>query len=131
MVILDECTSAIGQRVERSVYRILEQRNISVVTVSHRTTALQWHRQVLSINGPDSWSLEQVASEARDDLIRTESAAIASAEHQKKQLEEQASKLAQMAEQRSAAYKTVVRSKAKQQAPTMSSVRRCWMILTP
>ncbi len=56
-VMLDESTSALDSANEALLYRLLVDSSITPVSVSHRSTTLVHHRQVLEIDGQGGWSL--------------------------------------------------------------------------
>lgn len=56
-VMLDEATSALDAANEESLYRQLAATDTTLVSVSHRATLLQYHKQVLALSGDGEWEL--------------------------------------------------------------------------
>lgn len=56
--ILDECTSAVSNRMETQIFVICQKLNISYITISHRPTLSAYHQRVLSIGKKNQgWEL--------------------------------------------------------------------------
>merc|ERR1719464_2380596 len=55
--VLDEATSALSQVDEDAVYRRLCEMNISLLSVGHRSSLLQYHGTVLELSGHDQWKV--------------------------------------------------------------------------
>jgi vitamin B12/bleomycin/antimicrobial peptide transport system ATP-binding/permease protein len=55
--ILDEATSALDAENEGLLYRQLEASPTTLVSVSHRSSVLRYHRQVLELAGNETWRL--------------------------------------------------------------------------
>jgi ABC-type uncharacterized transport system fused permease/ATPase subunit len=49
--ILDECTSGVAAAMERRLYYLLNARNISYITISHRPVLEAMHCKSLCLNG--------------------------------------------------------------------------------
>lgn len=58
--VLDEATSALDSVNEAGLYTTLQKLGIGYVSVGHRTTILDFHDQVLDLQGPDSWRILSV-----------------------------------------------------------------------
>jgi putative ATP-binding cassette transporter len=56
-VMLDEATSALDNANEESLYRQLAATSTTIVSVSHRSTILKYHRDVLELSGDGAWQL--------------------------------------------------------------------------
>jgi vitamin B12/bleomycin/antimicrobial peptide transport system ATP-binding/permease protein len=56
-VMLDEATSALDIENEDSLYRQLAESSTTLVSISHRSTVLKYHRQVLELTGKGGWKL--------------------------------------------------------------------------
>eukprot|EP01052_Picozoa_sp_SAG31_P016798 SAG31_NODE_1126_length_9767_cov_5.580058_7_plen_526_part_00 len=75
--ILDECTSAVSTLMETTLYDIVEELNITYITISHRLTLRERHDQVLAIgDGKQGFTLSQTpraprAQRSADDTPRT------------------------------------------------------------
>ncbi len=54
---LDEATSALDIGNEEGLYRLLQGTSTTVVSVSHRSTILKYHEQVLELDGKGAWQL--------------------------------------------------------------------------
>lgn len=54
---LDEATSALDSENEDSLYRLLTETATTLVSISHRPSALKHHRQVLELTGNGHWQL--------------------------------------------------------------------------
>lgn len=55
--ILDEATSALDVQNEKRLYQLLQQLETTVVSVGHRQSLLQYHEQILQIQGQSKWKL--------------------------------------------------------------------------
>ena len=77
--VLDEATRGLGPAFERSLYENCAALGITVLTVAHTPTLLQFHRRVLHVHS-DRWSLESVPEDVKLSLLRTQSDAIADTE---------------------------------------------------
>ena len=55
--ILDEATSALDVENEEKLYRQLKSISTTLISVSHRSTVLKYHRQVLELDGLGGWRL--------------------------------------------------------------------------
>ncbi len=53
--ILDEATSALDLANERQLYQQLSETDVTLISVGHRSTILNYHRQVLELHGDGSW----------------------------------------------------------------------------
>jgi putative ATP-binding cassette transporter len=53
--ILDEATSALDNANEDALYRLLQEMNTTLVSVTHRPAILKYHTQVLELAGNGSW----------------------------------------------------------------------------
>lgn len=56
---LDEATSALDSDNEDSLYRQLAESSTTIVSISHRSTILKYHKQVLELKGDGQWELFQ------------------------------------------------------------------------
>ena len=59
--ILDEATSALDVENEDNLYRQLDGARTTLISVSHRSTVLKYHRQVLELDGLGGWKLYAAA----------------------------------------------------------------------
>ena len=59
---LDEATSALDIRNEERLYRQLSETSTTLVSVSHRSTILKFHHQVLELAGEGKWKLHPAAT---------------------------------------------------------------------
>ncbi len=59
--VLDEATSALDVENETNLYRRLQECGVHYISVGHRPTILQFHDQVLDLQGPDHWRLLPIA----------------------------------------------------------------------
>jgi putative ATP-binding cassette transporter len=55
--VLDEATSALDIGNEERLYRQLKATATTMVSVSHHSTILKYHHQVLELNGDGTWKL--------------------------------------------------------------------------
>ncbi len=55
IAVLDEATSALDVENERKLYQILQNSNISYISVGHRMSLLDYHKQVLELKGEAGW----------------------------------------------------------------------------
>ena len=86
--VLDECSRGLGARFERRLYEKCADAGISVITIAHEPSMLQFHGRVLHVGNGDAtgaksggtWKIEEVEEGERQALIRTQSAAIVQAE---------------------------------------------------
>lgn len=60
-VILDEATSAIDSQGEQFLYALLQQMGCSYISVAHRETLIQYHRNQLELAGEGQWKLTSIA----------------------------------------------------------------------
>lgn len=63
--VLDESTSALSLPDEALLYKLLQDRGITIISVGHRPTLLAWHSIHLSLKGNGSWSLERVVEQKK------------------------------------------------------------------
>ena len=56
--ILDECTSNISLEVEKSAYEKFVELGITLITVTHRESLMQYHQHILKMDGQGGWSYE-------------------------------------------------------------------------
>jgi putative ATP-binding cassette transporter len=68
-VILDEATSALDLKNEAQLYQILQEMEVTFVSVGHRLSLLKYHNQVLELTGGTQWRL--VAPEDYDKSLAT------------------------------------------------------------
>ncbi len=61
-VVLDEATSALDVKIEKHLYKLLKDRDLSVISVGHRPTLIEFHDSVLQLVGDGSWRLIPSAS---------------------------------------------------------------------
>jgi putative ATP-binding cassette transporter len=70
--ILDEATSALDNANEDALYRLLQEMNTTLVSVTHRPAILKYHQQVLELTGDSRWLAypadEYCFREGRDEL---------------------------------------------------------------
>jgi len=62
--ILDECTSAVSDEVEGTIYSTCRALGITIFTVSHRPSLAKYHDVVLKFEGFGRWSTQQIDSRA-------------------------------------------------------------------
>ena len=120
--VLDESTSAVEVEVESAIYAKLRAAGITLISVSHRASLLQFHDRVLRIGPERSWSVKASEAVEEDDfpspirrLQRTDSAMqrqSAAEEHLRKRTEAAAAQ-----------------PKAGRPLPQMSDVQRTLMLL--
>ena len=60
--VLDEATSQIGTNMERRLYEMCKAKNITLISVGHRESLLQYHQLQLQLHGDGSWSLSNIES---------------------------------------------------------------------
>ena len=59
--ILDECSSAISTDMERRLYRIVKELNITYITIAHRPTLRAYHTRMLAIgDGKHGFTLSEI-----------------------------------------------------------------------
>lgn len=58
--VLDEATSALDLPNETALYHTLQELGIHYISVGHRSSLLNYHQQVLEIQGPDKWQVKSV-----------------------------------------------------------------------
>lgn len=59
--ILDECTSAVSQLMERNLYDICQDRGITCITISHRPALIAYHDLKLELDGNGGYNLETIS----------------------------------------------------------------------
>tara|TARA_Y100001968_G_C18953374_1_gene524219 strand:- start:107 stop:616 length:510 start_codon:yes stop_codon:yes gene_type:complete len=55
--VLDEATSALDVKTEEHLYQLLKKRDLSVISVGHRPTLIEFHSSVLELVGDGCWHL--------------------------------------------------------------------------
>ena len=55
--VLDEATSALDIKTEQLLYNLLKKRDLSVISVGHRPSLIEFHSSVLELSGKGSWRL--------------------------------------------------------------------------
>ncbi len=60
-VILDEATSALDIKNEQRLYQLLQDRNLSYISVGHRPNLVNYHRRVLQLQGDRTWQVMDAA----------------------------------------------------------------------
>jgi putative ATP-binding cassette transporter len=55
--ILDEATSALDQQNEARLYKLLQETGTTYISVGHRPSLAQYHRNVLELTGDSTWNL--------------------------------------------------------------------------
>ncbi|CAE21770.1 ABC transporter, ATP binding protein [Prochlorococcus marinus str. MIT 9313] len=61
-VVLDEATSALDVKIEKHLYKLLEDRDLAVISVGHRSTLIDFHDSVLELLGNGKWRLLPTAT---------------------------------------------------------------------
>ncbi|KAH9593156.1 ABC transporter-like [Trypanosoma melophagium] len=61
-VFLDECTSAISQDVELSLYKMLQRRGMTLITVSHREALKSLHNSIVNMDGMGGYNIYSVGN---------------------------------------------------------------------
>ena len=56
-VVLDEATSALDVATEDRLYKLLQARDLSVISIGHRPTLKAYHDSVLALDGQGGWQL--------------------------------------------------------------------------
>ena len=54
---LDEATSALDWENERKLYHYLQAQPITIISVGHRSTLINYHQQILELKGDRTWCL--------------------------------------------------------------------------
>jgi len=68
--VMDECTSAVSTDVEGLMYQHAKELGITLITISHKPSLLQYHDYLLTLgtstgsDGPPGWELSKIGSEA-------------------------------------------------------------------
>ena len=57
LVILDEATSALDSGNEAALYKHLQGKGVTLVSIAHRAALLRYHTQVLALKGNGAWEL--------------------------------------------------------------------------
>ncbi|KAF8321758.1 adrenoleukodystrophy protein [Clavulina sp. PMI_390] len=63
--ILDECTSAVDFEIERIMFEYATERNITLLTVSHRPSLWQYHHMILQFDGQGNYVFTELEAEKR------------------------------------------------------------------
>lgn len=61
--ILDECTSAVSDEVEGTIYQTSRLLGITIFTVSHRPQLAKFHDVILKFEGATKWSVTKIESD--------------------------------------------------------------------
>ncbi|XP_073039270.1 ABC transporter D family member 2, chloroplastic-like [Primulina eburnea] len=76
LVLLDESTSALDEANETNIYRLIEAAGITYVSIGHRKTLYEYHKQVLRIspveptNADPNWHFEPINETSTYDLSK-------------------------------------------------------------
>lgn len=62
IIFLDESTSALDEKTEAMMYRLLRQNlpNAAILSIGHRSTLYQYHERQLHLAGDGSWQLSEI-----------------------------------------------------------------------
>ncbi|MES2923358.1 MAG: ABC transporter ATP-binding protein/permease [Verrucomicrobiota bacterium] len=60
---LDEATSALDEDNQEHLYRQIQESKIGYISVGHRTTLIQYHDRLLTLDRSGSWTIEDVETE--------------------------------------------------------------------
>ncbi|KAF8334075.1 adrenoleukodystrophy protein [Cantharellus anzutake] len=63
--ILDECTSAVDFEIERIMFEYATERNITLLTVSHRPSLWQYHQMILQFDGQGNYVFTELEAGKR------------------------------------------------------------------
>jgi len=55
--VLDEATSALDIDTEKNLYDLLQERELSLISVGHRPSLKDFHKNILELNGKGNWKL--------------------------------------------------------------------------
>lgn len=77
--ILDECTSAVSDEVEGTIYQTCRLLGITIFTVSHRPQLAKYHDKVLKFEGETRWSVKDIDSAAEIEREKSERAMVTAA----------------------------------------------------
>ena len=55
--VLDEATSALDIETEKKLYNLLQERELSLISVGHRPSLKDFHENILELNGKGDWKL--------------------------------------------------------------------------
>ncbi len=55
--VLDEATSALDIKTEKRLYKLLKERELSLISVGHRPSLKDFHENILELNGKGDWKL--------------------------------------------------------------------------
>jgi len=64
--ILDECTSSLSTDIEGHLYSYMKNSNITLITVSHRTTVWKYHDWLLEFKGNKEFSFGEMPANLRE-----------------------------------------------------------------
>jgi ABC-type uncharacterized transport system fused permease/ATPase subunit len=124
--VLDEATSAVDADVEANLFTQLKRSGITLVTVTHRASLLQFHEKILKIKGGEerSWTLKSIEAGDEDGLASPRITPVSRpATAQAGTDTEAAEYLAERSK------KEDVPLLSQRPMPEMSDVRKTWMIL--
>lgn len=62
LAFLDEATSALDENNERLLYAQLREMGVSFVSVGHRSTLIEFHDLILSLDGKGGWNVQAASS---------------------------------------------------------------------
>ena len=62
IVFLDESTSALDEKTEAVMYKLLKENlpNAAILSIGHRSTLHQYHKQQLHLFGDGSWQFSMI-----------------------------------------------------------------------
>jgi ABC-type uncharacterized transport system fused permease/ATPase subunit len=60
IAILDEATSSLTEQMERKLYSICQERNITTLSVGHRMSLTKYHHKILKIGDHGDWLFSQI-----------------------------------------------------------------------
>ena len=130
--VLDEATSAIEEDTELDLFEKLQKKSITLITVTHSPSLLQYHEQILRIKGADvegggrSWSINDIGADDEPEVM-TPSQGLrrtVSADERAFVAEKKAAEVSKLLAARSEEFAT----KSGKPMPEMSDLRRTLLL---